>query len=771
MTRPLILPVLPVKNTVILPGLDARLTVGRTESVAAVEAALAREDKFLIVVAQKSATVETPTLQDLYDVGTIAIAQVADRSLPILQVVVHGIDRVRLLNIEQEQPYLTVRAEYLSAPHDSGNEVEAMQREIVEQAGKIYELSGAPGPANIGDILDQIKEPIVQAYLVASFIGLTVDKLQNLLQAPSRLETLRILHEYLTHELHVRALHHKISNDAATEITKEQREYLLRHQMKAIQDELGEQSPEQAGADEIKRRLSEADLPDDVRKEASKLLARIERMSAHAPDYQIESTHLELIVELPWKKLTEDNLDLRRARTILDEDHFDLKDVKARIVEHLAVMKMNPKAKAPILCFVGPPGVGKTSLGQSIARALGRKFERQSLGGLHDEAELRGHRRTYIGAMPGRILEAIRRAGVRNPLLMLDEVDKLGRDFRGDPAAALMEILDPAQNSTFHDNYLDLPFDLSKVFFITTANTLDSIPAPLLDRMEVLRLAGYSDDEKLEIARRYLVPRQVHEAGFTDEQLKIADDALLLAIRRYTREAGVRELERMIASLARKIAAKFADGQTSPVNVTADSERELLGPERFFQEEARKELPPGVAAGLAWTEAGGEVLYVEAVLLTGAKDVMITGQLGSVMQESARAARSYAWSHAANLGIDKKLMQSGIHIHVPAGATPKDGPSAGVTMVTALVSLFTDRPARNDTAMTGEITLSGIVLPVGGIKEKILAAHRASLKRVILPKANMKDLEELPDPVRASIEFTPVERIEEVIEAALTPTD
>lgn len=768
MTKPLILPLLPVKNTVILPGLDARLMVGRAESIAAVEASLAREDKFLLVVAQKNASVEQPGLQDLYDVGTIAVVRIAERGDPALQVIVHGIDRARLIAVEQEHPFTAVRVEYLRVPHDRGNEVEAMQREIVEQAGKIYELSGAPGPVRIEDILSQIREPIGQAYLLASFLGLSVDKLQNLLQAPSRLETLRILHEYLTHELHVRELHRKISSHAASEMTKEQREYLLRHQLKAIQEELGERSPEQAGSEELKRRVTEADLPEGIRKEAEKLLSRIERMSVHAPDHQIESTHLEMIVELPWKKLTEDNLELRRARSILDEDHFDLKDIKNRIIEHLAVMKLNPGARAPILCFVGPPGVGKTSLGQSIARALGRRFERLSLGGMHDEAELRGHRRTYIGAMPGRIMEAIRRAGVRNPLLMLDEVDKLGRDFRGDPSAALMEILDPAQNSTFHDNYLDLPFDLSSVFFITTANTLDSIPAPLLDRMEVLRLAGYSDDEKREIAKRYLVPRQIREAGFTGEQVKISDDALAFAIRRYTREAGVRELERTIGRLTRKIAARFADGDTRPAEINAGAITALLGPERFFQEEARRELPPGVAAGLAWTEAGGEVLYVEAVLLTGGKELMITGQLGSVMQESARAARSYAWSHAAQLGIDRKLIQSGIHIHVPAGATPKDGPSAGVTMVTALVSLYTRRPARSDTAMTGEITLSGIVLPVGGIKEKVLAAHRAALKRVILPAANLKDLEELPDAVRTAIEFIAVRRIEEVLDAALS---
>jgi ATP-dependent Lon protease len=494
----------------------------------------------------------------------------------------------------------------------------------------------------------------------------------------------------------------------------------------------------------------------------------LERLPPQAPDFQVTRTYLELILELPWRKATADVLDLPHARQVLDEDHYDLKDVKERILEQLAVLKLNPKAKAPILCFVGPPGVGKTSLGQSIARALGRKFERLSLGGLHDEAELRGHRRTYIGAMPGRILQALRRAGVNNPVLMLDEVDKVGRDFRGDPTSALLEILDPAQNSTFRDNYLDLPFDLSKVFFIATANDLAPVPRPLLDRMELLRLTGYSEEEKLQIARRYLIPRQLTEAGLTAEQLQIPDETLRHIISRYTREAGVRNLERAIGRLTRKVALRFAQGETQATTIEPGQLDDLLGPEVFLPEEGRKELPPGVATGMAWTEAGGEILYIEASLLPHSHELRITGQLGEVMQESARAAQTYVMAHADELGIDPAVFKdSGVHIHVPAGAVPKDGPSAGVALVTALASLYTNRPARSDTAMTGEITLSGLVLPIGGVKEKVLGARRAGIKRVILPKANAKDLRDLPDEVRQDTEVIFAERIGDALAAAL----
>jgi ATP-dependent Lon protease len=514
--------------------------------------------------------------------------------------------------------------------------------------------------------------------------------------------------------------------------------------------------------------LEKADLPEDILKEANRELDRLEKLPPSAPDYNVIRTYLDYVLELPWRKSTQDSLDIARARQVLDEDHFGLKDVKGRILEHLGVLKLNPNAKAPILCFVGAPGVGKTSLGQSIARALGRKFERMSLGGLHDEAELRGHRRTYIGALPGRVIQAMRRAGANNPVLMLDEVDKLGRDFRGDPAHALLEILDPEQNKTFRDNYLDLPFDLSKVLFVTTANALDTIPQPLLDRMEVLRLPGYSEEEKLEIAKRYLIPKQVKETGLTVEQFVLPDETVKKIISGYTREAGLRKLERAIGRVARKAALRFAEGNTEPIAVKPEDLADMLGPEPFNQEEARRELPPGVATGLAWTESGGDVLYIEGTLLPDGKGLTLTGQLGEVMQESVKAAQSYIWSHASDFDIDPKLFKhSGVHVHVPAGAIPKDGPSAGVTMATALTSLYTNLPARSDVAMTGEITLTGLVLPIGGIKEKVLAARRAGIHNVILPKANVKDLRELPEEVRKEMQFHPAERIQDVLRVAI----
>jgi ATP-dependent Lon protease len=516
--------------------------------------------------------------------------------------------------------------------------------------------------------------------------------------------------------------------------------------------------------EELRAKLAKADLSEEIRKEAERELGRMEKMNPQQPDYHVVRTWLEFVIELPWNQRSQDNLDLKQARHILDEDHYGIPKVKERIVEQLAVLKLNPEAKAPILCFVGAPGVGKTSLGQSIARALGRKFERMSLGGLHDEAELRGHRRTYIGALPGRLIQAMRRAGFANPVLMLDEVDKLGRDFRGDPAAALLEVLDPEQNKAFRDNYLDLPFDLSKVLFITTANTLDTVPAPLLDRMEILRLSGYSEEEKTEIARRYLIPRQLKHAGLTAEQWGITAEALEKLIRGYTREAGVRRLEQMIGRVIRKVAVKFAEGRTEPFTVTVEEVPELLGPEAITPDQFRKELPPGVVTGLAWTDAGGDVLYIEAALLPDGKELTITGQLGDVMQESAKTARSYLWSHAAEFGLaGQQFLNAGLHIHVPAGAIPKDGPSAGIAMTTALASIYSGKPARSDTAMTGEVTLTGLVLPIGGVKEKVLAARRAGIQRVILPEGNKKDLRDLPEPVRAEMEFVFVGKVEEVL--------
>lgn len=768
-TKQYVLPVLPVKNTVLFPYLLMPLSVGRPASLAAVEAALASEEKEILVVAQRAASIEVPRQEDLHTMGTKAVIKRMVRSGEnTMDIIVQGVERVRLIEMEQTEPYLKARVEVVPLPEDEGAEVEALHRELLDLVGKAVELIQPQAPAEVAQLLAGTQNPLQLVYLLASMMSLDVERAQSLLEAKTRVEALRLMHQYMAHEIQVLELRKKIATQAQTEMTKEQREYLLRQQLRAIQQELGEKSPEQAEIEELRQRLAETDMPDDVRKEAERELSRLERLPAASPEHHVIRTYLELVLELPWRKGTEDRLDLARVRQVLDEDHYNLEEVKERILEHLGVLKLNPDAKAPILCFVGPPGVGKTSLGQSIARAMGRKFERMSLGGLHDEAELRGHRRTYIGAMPGRIIQAIRRAGVNNPLLMLDEVDKLGRDFRGDPAAALLEILDPEQNRQFRDNYLDLPFDLSKVFFITTANTLASIPSPLLDRMEVLRLAGYSDEEKVQIAQRYLIPRQLKEAGLTEEQCVITDEALERIIARYTREAGVRQLERAIGRLARKVALRFAEGKTDPVTIRAEDLVEMLGPETYSREQARPELPPGVAAGVAWTETGGDVIYVEAALLPDGRGLTLTGQLGDVMKESARAAQSYIWSHAQELGIDSKIFRrSGVHIHVPAGAIPKDGPSAGVTMATALASLYTQCPARSDTAMTGEITLAGLVLPVGGIKEKVLAARRAGIRRIILPKENEKDLRELPDHVRQEMEFIFVERIEEVLTAAI----
>jgi ATP-dependent Lon protease len=763
------LPVLPIKNTVLFPYLLMPLSVGRPASRAAVEAALATEDKALLIVAQRDASVEEPGENDLYPVGTKAVIKKVARSEGVLELIVQGVERVGIVRLTETTPYAQALVRPLPLPEDeSGTQIEALQRAVRDLAARVVALVQPQTPFDVGQLLAQARDPIQVVYLIGSLLSLDLEKEQSLLAAPTRLEALQLIHGYLAHEVQVLELRDKITSEAQSEMSKQQREYLLRQQMRAIQEELGETDPEKAEAAALRKRFEEADLPEAVRKETERLLKRLESLPPAAPDYQLTRTHLELVLELPWHTASPDTLDLKQARQILDEDHYDLQEVKARILEHLAVLKLNPGAQAPILCLVGPPGVGKTSLGQSIARAMGRKFERLSLGGMHDEAELRGHRRTYIGAMPGRIIQAIRRAGVNNPVLMLDEVDKLGRDFRGDPASALLEVLDPAQNSTFRDNYLDLPFDLSKVFFITTANTLDTIPQPLLDRMEVLRLAGYSEEEKVDIARRYLLPRQIAQAGLKPEDLSIPHETLQWVIRRYTREAGLRQLERALGRIARRVALRFAEGQTQPVTIGPEDLTELLGPEKFFLERLRQQLPAGVSTGLAWTEAGGDVLYIEATRLPEGSGLTLTGQLGEVMQESAKAAQSYVWAHAIELGIDPALLKgSGLHVHVPAGAIPKDGPSAGVAMVTALASLYTHTPVRNDTAMTGEVTLTGLVLPVGGIKEKVLAARRAGIRRVILPRENEKDLRDVPDHLRREMQFVFAERVEDVLRAAL----
>jgi ATP-dependent Lon protease len=764
-----VLPVLPLKNTILFPGLLLPLSVGRESSLLAVEAALKSEEKEIILVAQRNPQIESPQQDDLYTIGTKAVIRKSTRQAEgMMEVLVLGVERVVIIKLETREPYLQAKYRPLPLPEDRGSEVEALAGALLDLASKAIAIAQPQSAAELTRMLASSDDPLRMAYLLASIFGLDVAREQSLLEAETRVDALRLMHSYMTHELQVLELRQKIASTAHSEMSKEQREYLLRQQLRAIQQELGEKDPEKAEIEMLRERFQKTNLTEEAKKEFERELARLERLPAGAPDYHVTRTYLEFVLDLPWNVLTQDNLDLAHAREVLDEDHFGLKEVKQRILEHLSVLKRNPEAKAPILCFVGPPGVGKTSLGQSIARALGRKFERFSLGGMHDEAELRGHRRTYIGAMAGRLLQAIRRAGAQNPVLLLDEIDKIGRDFRGDPAAALLEVLDPEQNKTFRDNYLDLAFDLSKVLFITTANTLDTIPQPLLDRMEILRLSGYSTEEKLQIARRYLIPKTMKATGLTAEQLEITDEGLNAIISGYTREAGLRQLERAISRVARRVSLQLEEGQAQKVTVVPDILGDLLGPELFLPEQMRKNVPPGVATGLAWTETGGDVLYVESVLLPSGKDLTLTGQLGEVMQESAKIAQSYIWSHAADFGIDPaKIKDNGVHIHVPAGAIPKDGPSAGVTMTTAMASLYTGLPARTDVAMTGEITLAGLVLPIGGVKEKVLAARRAGIRRVILPSGNKKDLRDLPDHVRQEMQFHFVERVEEVLSIAI----
>jgi ATP-dependent Lon protease len=768
---PFEIPVLPLQNLTIFPETMVPLAVGRPASMAAVEAALSSEEKLLACVSvlpDKTSDGDAKP-EDLYEIGTLVMIKRMERVEDTLHLIVQGADRIKVLEWVQREPLLRARVQILpDLEVKNKDEVEAAKRNVqglIQQA-----LAYLPQvPPEVRMMVLSADDPVRLAYFLGSILSLGVDKEQHMLEANTVDELMHLAHDYLAHEVEIIRLRSKIANEAQTEMDKAQRDYVLRQQMKAIQKELGDdESGEQAEATQLRERLAKADLPDDVRKEAERELGRMEKLPAMAPDYHVIRTYLDFILELPWKKSSEDRLDLNEAQKVLDEDHYDIEDVKERILEFLAVIKLRPDAKSPILCFIGPPGVGKTSLGRSIARAMGRHFERLSLGGVRDEAELRGHRRTYVGAMPGRIIQSIRRAGVNNPVMMLDEIDKLGNDYRGDPSAALLEILDPEQNNTFTDHYLDLPFDLSKVFFIATANQIGPIPPPLRDRMEVIQLAGYSDREKLQIARRYLVPRQVRENGLTPEQLEITDEAITLISTRYTREAGVRQLERTIGRLGRKVALRIAQGEKEKITVDAPDVPVFLGAPRFYPEEARKELPAGVATGMAVTEMGGEILFVEASLLPGGSGLTITGQLGEIMQESARAARSYLWSHAEEFGIGAEMFKGyGVHLHVPAGAIPKDGPSAGVTITAALASLYTGRRVRPDTAMTGEITLSGLVFPVGGIKEKVLAAHRAGIHRIILPARNEADLKDIPEDVRRELQIVPVTRINEVVESAL----
>ncbi|MFH0781684.1 MAG: endopeptidase La [Pseudomonadota bacterium] len=755
------LAVLPVKNTVVFPYVVVPYITDTVRSIEAIDSALSREDKTLAIFAQRDPQCNDPGLQDLYSVGTSGIVRVFARSDTVVQVFLHGIERVEITELVSRKSFLMARVRSMPMTGEQGIETEAMEREVLDLAKRYFTLAQPNLDINIpqmipsGDAFNQIIYPLGQ------MLGMSMDRRQAFLEASCSTAAMQLLIEYLNHEIQILDVRKQISDAAQSKISKNQREFILREQLEAIQKELGESSPSASEFAKLQKKFAACALPDSIRDEVQKEIDRLRQIPTTSPEYQVASAHMELILDLPWDSATEDNLDLRNARSVLDQDHYGLKDIKERIVEQLAVMKLNPSAKSPILCFVGPPGTGKTSLGQSIARALGRKFERFSLGGLSDEAELRGHRRTYIGAMPGRIIQALRRSKVHNPLVMLDEVDKLGRDFRGDPAAALMEILDPAQNNAFRDNYLDLPFDLSRVFFIVTANTTDTIPKPLFDRMETLHISGYGEEEKQEIAVRYLIPRQLSEAGLTAEQFVLAGDVISSVIHCYTREAGVRELERMIGKLVRKVAIRFAEKESDSVKIGKEDLGNMLGPERFFIEKLRRSLPPGVATGLAWTESGGDVLYVEALNLPEKEHITLTGHLGEVMKESALAASSYL--HAQSGHFNLQIPPGAVHIHVPAGAIPKDGPSAGLTMTAALASLYSGLPTRSDTAMTGEITLSGLILPVGGIKEKVLAARRADIHRIVMPAENRKDLQELPDHVRVTMEFVFVSSIEEAL--------
>jgi ATP-dependent Lon protease len=761
------LAVLPLKETVVFPQSMTPLAIGQERSVRLIDDVVAGE-RLLALMTVRDPEVETPAWDDLYDVGTVAVIhkmiKVPDGTLRIL---VQGLQRVRLERRVGDDPYLIGEFAELPDELDETPEVEALTRNVQGLFARIIGL--APYlPEELQLAAANVDDPSALCHLVASTLRtIKTEERQEILETIDVEERLRKVSAILNRELEVFELGSKIQSQVQSEMEKGQREYFLRQQMKAIQQELGEGDPEQAEVNELREQLEAKDLPDDTRKAAERELARLEKLPPAAAEYGVIRTYLEWILTLPWHEYTEDNLDLEHAREVLDADHFDLEKVKDRIIEYLAVAKLRNEISGQILCFVGPPGVGKTSLGHSIARALGRKFLRISVGGVRDEAEIRGHRRTYIGAMPGTIIRSLRDAESSNPLMLVDEIDKMGADFRGDPASAMLEVLDAEQNRSFRDHYLDLPYDLSKVLFICTANTLDTIPGPLLDRMDVIQLSGYTEDEKLGIAKRYLVPKQLELHGLTREQLTMSDAVLRTIIREYTREAGVRNLERRIADVCRKAATRVAKGKARKIRVDEKKLRSWLGPRRFSGEVRKRTSDPGVATGLAYTAFGGDILFIEATAYPGKGRLTITGQLGEVMQESAQAALSWVRSHARDLGVEKDFFANhDVHIHVPAGAVPKDGPSAGVTIATAIASLVRQEPVSDDVGMTGEITLTGQVLPIGGLREKALAAERAGLRRVIFPRENEPDLEELPPETRKAMTFIPADHIEDVFAAA-----
>ncbi|MGD8997397.1 MAG: endopeptidase La [Anaerolineae bacterium] len=784
---PSVLPILPLRGLVIYPMTAVPIRVGQPRSVRLVDDAVT-DNKIIGLVAARDPDIDAPGKDDVYRVGTAAaVHRLAKAPDGTLTLIVQGLVRIQIEEFVEEFPYLMARVRTIPESVEASLETEALHRSVLQSFRHLIDLSPTV-PEEMGSMLADIDDPLQIAYAIANQIDTELEEAQELLEMDSLSDKMRRLMAILTQEVEVLELGRKIESEAQSEMQQRQREYFLREQQKAIQRELGE-ADEQMEVEEFRQKIEELAMPEEAKQEAQRELNRLSKVPSASPEYSVIRTYLDWLTNLPWDAQTVDNLDIVHARKVLDEDHYDLDDIKERILEFLAVRKLREERKEAleaeqpqdrirreregvILCFVGPPGTGKTSLGQSIARALERKFIRQSLGGVRDEAEIRGHRRTYIGALPGRIIQALRRVGSRNPVFMIDEVDKLGRDFRGDPASALLEVLDPEQNSEFRDHYLDVPFDLSRVMFITTANLLEPIPAPLRDRMEILTLSGYTETEKVRIAEGYLIPRQLRENGLWAHELEFGADALCSIIQDYTREAGVRNLEREIGKICRKVVTHIAEGDKDPVHVTTETVPDFLGPRRYFPDTALRTQVPGVATGLGVTEAGGDLLFCEATKMAGSKGFTITGQLGDVMKESAQAALSYVRSKALDLGIPEDIFEEiDIHVHVPKGAVPKDGPSAGITIATALASLLSGRRVRAEVGMTGEITLRGQVLPVGGVKMKVLAAHRAGLETVILPRQNEKDLEDVPQEVLQALEIVSIERIDEVLDVALEPVE
>ncbi|MBF4509687.1 MAG: endopeptidase La [Aeromicrobium sp.] len=766
---PDVLPLIPLRDLIVFPNLVVPLFVGRERSINALEQSM-RTDHLVALVTQREAETQDPTPEDIYEVGCV-VTVLQELKLPdgTAKALVEGVQRIRILEYLDSDPHITVRVEVIEEPEQADLETQAIMRNLVQDFENASEL-GKPVPQEVLMAASAIEEPGRLADFVTFHLALKVEEKQQILEALDPKERLEKTSGFLRKELEILELGSKIQNRVKESMSKTQREYFLREQLKAIQQELGQYDETKAEIDEYREKIAAAGMPEQVGEKALKELGRLEKMPQAAAETSVIRTYLDWLVGLPWKTADEEKLDLAEAEAILDEDHYGLEKVKERVLEYLAVHKLTDHMRGPILCFVGPPGVGKTSIGKSIARALNRKFIRMSLGGVRDEAEIRGHRRTYVGALPGRIIQSISQVGTNNPVFMMDEIDKVGADFRGDPTSALLEVLDPEQNNAFQDHYLEAPFDLSDVMFITTANLLDPIPPALKDRMEVIHFPGYTEDEKLHIARRYLVPKQLKEHGLKPSLLGITDSALREIIRRYTREAGVRNLERQIAAICRQVARKVVEGAEGKTSVTGKSVTEYLGPPRFTFGLAEKKDEVGVATGLVWTEVGGDVIFIEATKMKGKGGLTLTGQLGDVMRESAQAAVSWIRANASSLGIDPAFSETyDLHIHVPAAAIPKDGPSAGITMAIAMASVLTGTRVRRHVAMTGEITLRGRVLPIGGLKEKLLAAHRAGIRTVLIPKENVRDLELVPEHVRTDLEIIPVERMDEVLDLAFAP--